>query len=86
MKSGIDTHTNNKLDNLETTKISLFDDCCKRAEWLNNYSHSIKTQVLYQYDDLRNAVKYCLKDYKKGGLDFMDIVDFKNSSFNKEYK
>lgn len=64
-------------------KIRLFDECCKQANWINRYSYSIKTSVNKTNTDLRNRTHYCLKHYKHDELDFMDIIDFDNSDFNK---
>jgi len=74
----------NVYNDLDEIKIELFDACCKRANWVNRYKYSIKTQMLYEPTDVESAVLYCLKDYNtKSNIDFMDIVDFKNSDFYK---
>lgn len=69
------------LDNL---KIDLFDTCCKKANWVNRYKYSIKTQMLYEPTDLENVVYYCLKDFDgKSNTDFTDIIVWKASDFYK---
>ena len=71
----------NTLDDL---KIELFNTCCRQANWINRYKYSIKTQILNTQSDLENTVMYCLKDYDEvNGSCFTEIVDFKNSDFNK---
>lgn len=75
---------NNVYRDLDELKIELFNCCCKRANWCNRYSYSIKTQMLYEPTDLENVSYYCLKDYNnKSGIDFTDIVVWKASDFYK---
>jgi hypothetical protein len=71
----------NDLDDL---KIALIDACIMRAsDWVNQYQHSIKTQLLEEPIDLDNTIRYCLKEYVKGKTDFTDVVLFKASDFYK---
>ena len=75
---------NNVYRDLDELKIELFNACCKRANWVNRYKYSIKTQMLYEPSDLENAAYYCLKDYDgKSSVDFTDIVVFEASDFYK---
>ena len=78
-------------EDLEDLKIDLFNACVRKADWVNRYKPSIKTQFLYEPTDLENTVYYCLKDYdgkkcdRKGNLiDFMDIIVWKSSDFIKD--
>jgi len=74
----------NVYRDLDELKIELFNACCKRANWVNRYKYSIKTQMLYEPSDLENAAYYCLKDYYgKSSVDFTDIVVFEASDFYK---
>jgi hypothetical protein len=74
----------NVYRDLDELKIELFNACCKRANWVNRYKYSIKTQMLYEPNDLENAAYYCLKDYDgKSNVDFTDIVVFEASDFYK---
>jgi len=74
----------NVYRDLDELKIELFNACCKRANWVNRYKYSIKTQMLYEPSDLENAAYYCLKDYDgKSSVDFTDIVVFEASDFYK---
>lgn len=71
------------LEALNECKIRLLENCIQRAEWVNRYSHSIKTEVISTRADLKRVVDYCLKEYNSTtGLDFTDIVDFDNSDFH----
>ena len=71
----------NDLDDL---KIALIDACIMRAsDWVNQYQHSIKTQLLEEPIDLDNTIRYCLKEYVKGKTDFTDVVLFKASDLYK---
>jgi hypothetical protein len=73
---------NNVYRDLDELKIELFDACCKKANWVNRYKYSIKTQMLYEPSDLESVVFYSLKDYNdKSGIDFTDIVVFEASDF-----
>jgi hypothetical protein len=64
-------------------KISLFNACCRKSNWVNRYNYAIKTQILWDPTDIEATVGYCLKDFSpKKGTDFMDIVDFENSDFH----
>jgi hypothetical protein len=75
---------NNVYRDLDELKIELFDACCKKANWVNRYKYSIKTQMLYEPSDLESVVFYSLKDYNdKSGIDFTDIVVFEASDFYK---
>jgi len=78
-------------EDLEDLKIDLFNACVRKADWVNKYKHSIKTQILYEPTDLENTVFYCLKDYdgkkcdtKENLIDFMDIIIWKASDFIKK--
>ena len=69
---------------IDDLKTDLVNACLRQADWVNRYSYSLKTQLIYDKEDLERVVFYCLKDYNiKSGLDFMDIVDFSNSDFYK---
>jgi hypothetical protein len=75
-------------EDYEDLKIDLFNAAVRKANWVNRYKHSIKTQVLDGPSDLENTVFYCLKDYdgkkcdiKENLIDFMDIVVWKASDF-----
>jgi hypothetical protein len=75
---------NNTYGDIDELKIELFNACCRRANWVNRYQYSIKTQILYEPTDLENVVYYCLKDYNnKTDMDFTDIVVFEASDFYK---
>lgn len=75
---------NNVYRDLDELKIDLFDACCKKANWVNRYKYSIKTQMLYEPSDLESVVFYSLKDYDdKSSIDFTDIVVFEASDFYK---
>ena len=72
------------FNTLNDLKIELFNTCCRQANWINRYKYSINTQILNTAIDLENTVMYCLKDYDEiNGSCFTEIVDFKNSDFNK---
>ena len=74
----------NVYRDLDELKIELFNACCKRANWVNRYKYSIKTQMLYEPTDLESVSHYCLKDYDgKSNVDFTDIVVFEASDFYK---
>lgn len=74
--------TNNVYSSIDDLKIELFNSCCKRANWVNRYKYSIKTQMVYDPADLESVSYYCLKDYdKKTNIDFTDIVVFEASDF-----
>ena len=70
-------------EDLDDLKIDLVNACCRNANWLNKYSGSVKTQMLYEPQDLSNTIDYCLKDYINKSYDFTDIVVFKASDFYK---
>ncbi len=73
-----------EFNDLDDMKIELFNTCCRKANWINRYKYSINTQILKTPTDLNNTVMYCLKDYDEvNGSCFTEIVDFKNSDFNK---
>ena len=42
-------------------KIELFNACCRKANWVNRYKWSVKTQMLYDPADIESCVFYCLK-------------------------
>ena len=78
------TNESNAYRDLEELKVELFNACCRRADWLNKYQRSIKTQILYEPTDLESVTYYCLKDYNhKSNIDFSDIVVPKASDFYK---
>ena len=67
---------------LDEMKIELFNACCRKANWVNKYKWSVKTQMLYDPADVESCVFYCLKEFSpKKGKDFIDVVDFDNSDF-----
>jgi hypothetical protein len=75
---------NNVYRDLDELKIELFNACCKKANWCNRYSYSIKTQMLYEPTDLESTSYYCLKDYKtNSNVDFTDIIVWEASDFYK---
>jgi hypothetical protein len=85
---------NNVYKNIDDLKIELFNACCKRANWVNRYKYSVKTEMLYEPTDLENVVYYCLGDYTgkyrdkkknpvKNKVDFTDIIVWKASDFYK---
>jgi hypothetical protein len=75
---------NNVYTDIDDLKIELFNACCKRANWVNRYKYSIKTQMLDEPTDLESAVFYCLKDFDgKSKVDFTDIIVWKASDFYK---
>ena len=71
------------LQDIDDMKIELFNACCKKANWINRYKYSIHTEFIDNADDLRRCINYCLKEYRDGGKDFMDVVDFSNSDLSK---
>ena len=68
---------------IDDMKIELFNACCKKANWINRYKYSIHTEFIDDACDLRRCINYCLKEYRDGGKDFMDVVDFSNSDLSK---
>lgn len=86
-KLGIPIKDNTYYD-IDELKIELFNTACRKANWVNRYKYSIKTQILDEPPDLENIVIYCLKNWngknthRNGELiDFTDIVVFKASDF-----
>lgn len=74
----------NVYRDLEELKIELFNACCRRANWINRYQYSIKTQILDAPTDLEAVTHYCLKDFNhKSKIDFTDLVVFEASDFYK---
>ena len=45
----------------------------------------MKTQLVETPEDLEEVSNYCLKTYKDGGKDFMDIVEFSSSDFYSKH-
>lgn len=85
---------NTTYDNLDEIKCDLFNACCRRANWVNKYQYSIKTEMLYEPIDLEKCVYYCLGDYNgtmkdkknnpvKNMIDFTDLIVWKASDFYK---
>ena len=73
---------NRVYGDLDEMKIELFNACCRKANWVNKYKWSVKTQMLYDPADIESCVFYCLKEFSPNkGKDFMDVVDFHNSDF-----
>jgi hypothetical protein len=71
------------ITSLDEYKIRLLETCIQKADWVNRYSHSIKTEIIPTKADLRRVVDYCLKEFNPiTGLDFIDIIDFANSDFS----
>ena len=68
---------------IDDMKIELFNACCKKANWINRYKYSIHTEFLYDGCELGRCINYCLKEYRYGAKDFMDVVDFNNSNLNQ---
>jgi len=70
------------VDTLDEYKVHLLETCIQKANWVNRYSHSIKTEIIPTKQDLKRVVDYCLKNFNRStGLDFTDIIDFDNSDF-----
>jgi hypothetical protein len=71
------------IGDIESIKLLLFDACIKKAEWVNKFQYSVKTQYLETKDDLERTIEYCLKDYINNKVDFTDILVPKASDFYK---
>lgn len=70
------------VNTLDEYKVRLLETCIQKADWINRYSHSIKTEIIPTKSDLKRVVDYCLKEFNPStGLDFTDIIDFDNSDF-----
>ena len=70
------------VNTLDEYKVQLLETCIQKANWINRYSHSIKTEIIPTKQDLKRVVEYCLKNFNPStGLDFTDIIDFDNSDF-----
>jgi hypothetical protein len=71
------------IGDIESIKLLLFDACIRKAEWVNKFQYSVKTQYLETKDDLERIIKYCLKDYINNKVDFPEILVPKASDFYK---
>jgi hypothetical protein len=72
---------NQTYSDIEDYKIALINACIRQCQWVNKYRYSIKTQLVETPEDLDTVGNYCLKTYKSGDKDFMDIVEFSSSDF-----
>jgi len=72
---------NQTYNNIDDYKVALINACIRTCKWVSRYSYSIKTQIVETPEDLHNVSNYCLKTFKNGGNDFMDVVDFSSSDF-----
>ena len=70
-------------DDLDDLKIDLINACLRKADWINKFSGSVKTQLLYESIDVDNVIEYCLKDFINHKVDFTDVICFKASDFYK---
>lgn len=75
----------NMVGNLDAIKISLLEASIKKADWVNKFQYSIKTQWLNTEEDLKRTIRYCFKDYfdTHKNVDFSDIIVSKASDFYK---
>lgn len=72
------------VGDIDTIKISLLEAAIKRADFVNKFQYSIKTQWLNTEDDLKRTIRYCFKDYLiHNKVDFSDIIVSKASDFCK---
>jgi len=73
------------VGDIDTIKISLLEAAIKKADWVNKFQYSIKTQWLNTEDDLKRTIRYCFKDYliTNNKVDFSDIIVSKASDFYK---
>jgi hypothetical protein len=70
------------VNTLDEYKVHLLETCIQKANWVNRYSHSIKTEIIPTKQDLKRVVEYCLKNFNPStGIDSTDIIDFDNSDF-----
>lgn len=70
------------VGDIDTIKISLLEAAIKKADWINKYKYSLKTQWLNTEDDLKRTIRYCFKDYLiHNKVDFSDIIVSKASDF-----
>ena len=72
---------NNTYSDIEEYKMALINACIRTCGWVNKYQYSVKTQLVETPEDLEEVSNYCLKTYKDGGNDFMDVVLFESSDF-----
>lgn len=71
----------NMVGDIDTIKLSLFDACVRKCDWVNRFRYSVKTQYLDTKQDVERTVQYCLKDYIHNKVDFSDIIVSKASDF-----
>ena len=73
------------VGDIDTIKISLLEATIKKADWVNKFQYSIKTQWLNTEEDLKRTIRYCFKDYfdTHKDVDFSDIIVSKASDFYK---
>lgn len=64
---------------LTDLKIDLLNSTIRLHPDVNNYSHSVKTQLLETSEDIWEVFDYSLKDITRKGLDFMEVLDIENS-------
>ncbi len=71
------------VGDIDTIKISLLEAAIKKADWINKYKYSLKTQWFNTEDDLKRTIRYCFKDYliTNNKVDFSDIIVSKASDF-----
>lgn len=67
---------------LDDLKIDLINACCRKANWINKFSHSVKTQILWEHTDVEDCAFYCMKDFRKKDVPFEDVIMFKASDFS----
>ena len=77
---------NQTYQDIEEYKVALLNACIRTCGWVNKYQYSVKTQLVETPEDLEEVSNYCLKTYKDGGKDFMDIVEFSSSDFYNKTK
>jgi hypothetical protein len=76
---------NQTYQDIEEYKVALLNACIRTCGWVNKYQYSVKTQLVETPEDLEEVSNYCLKTYKDGGKDFMDIVEFSSSDFYSKH-
>ena len=70
-------------EDLDQLKIDLLNACCRKADWINKFSGSVNTQILWEQNDVDNVIDYCLKDFINDKVDFTDVICFKASDYYK---
>lgn len=72
---------NNNYSDVEEYKVALLNACIRTCGWVSRYQYSVKTQLVETPEDLHEVSNYCLKTYKEGAKDFMEVVEFSSSDF-----